>query len=173
MVQVRTTHGKYMSRILLTESIFTSRELLRAKLWLAFSICQNIRQEQGMRPCYPGTNHRVLTIILKGGHFSITPTIPFSTKQNYLPSSNVRTISAWDSMTGSCVSPPPREIGVKIRPGVSHWSVTNHRDTATVSHPTGVMWKFWFSSAEIGYLLTVFRLSIQVLQTKYVSVHVL
>ena len=25
----------------------------------------------------------------KGGHFSITPTIPFSTKQNYLPSSNV------------------------------------------------------------------------------------
>jgi GH15 family glucan-1,4-alpha-glucosidase len=25
----------------------------------------------------------------KGGHFSVTPTIPFSTKQNYLPSSNV------------------------------------------------------------------------------------
>ncbi|KAF8621286.1 hypothetical protein AX15_007886 [Amanita polypyramis BW_CC] len=25
----------------------------------------------------------------KGGHFSITPTIPYSTKQNYLPSSNV------------------------------------------------------------------------------------
>ncbi|KAE9407921.1 glycoside hydrolase family 15 protein [Gymnopus androsaceus JB14] len=25
----------------------------------------------------------------KGGHFSITPTVPFSTKQNYLPSSNV------------------------------------------------------------------------------------
>ncbi|KAF4584594.1 hypothetical protein EYR38_001823 [Pleurotus pulmonarius] len=25
----------------------------------------------------------------KGGHFSITPTIPFTTKQNYLPSSNV------------------------------------------------------------------------------------
>ncbi|KAF8802927.1 glycoside hydrolase family 15 protein [Phlegmacium glaucopus] len=25
----------------------------------------------------------------KGGHFSITPTIPFSTRQNYLPSSNV------------------------------------------------------------------------------------
>jgi hypothetical protein len=26
----------------------------------------------------------------KGGHFSITPTIPFSVKQNYLPASNVR-----------------------------------------------------------------------------------
>ncbi|KAF9078754.1 glycoside hydrolase family 15 protein, partial [Rhodocollybia butyracea] len=25
----------------------------------------------------------------KGGHFSITPTVPFSTKQNYLPSSNI------------------------------------------------------------------------------------
>lgn len=25
----------------------------------------------------------------KGGHFSITPTVPFGTKQNYLPSSNV------------------------------------------------------------------------------------
>jgi hypothetical protein len=25
----------------------------------------------------------------KGGHFSITPTIPFTVKQNYLPSSNV------------------------------------------------------------------------------------
>ena len=25
----------------------------------------------------------------KGGHFSITPTVPFTTKQNYLPSSNV------------------------------------------------------------------------------------
>ncbi|KAL0960423.1 hypothetical protein HGRIS_005466 [Hohenbuehelia grisea] len=25
----------------------------------------------------------------KGGHFSITPTISFTTKQNYLPSSNV------------------------------------------------------------------------------------
>ncbi|KAF8662097.1 hypothetical protein AX16_001207 [Volvariella volvacea WC 439] len=25
----------------------------------------------------------------KGGHFSVTPTVPFSTKQNYLPSSNV------------------------------------------------------------------------------------
>jgi len=26
----------------------------------------------------------------QGGHFSITPTVPFSVKQNYLPSSNVR-----------------------------------------------------------------------------------
>lgn len=26
---------------------------------------------------------------LQGGHFSITPTVPFTTKQNYLPSSNV------------------------------------------------------------------------------------
>jgi GH15 family glucan-1,4-alpha-glucosidase len=25
----------------------------------------------------------------KGGHFSITPAVPYSTKQNYLPSSNV------------------------------------------------------------------------------------
>lgn len=30
--------------------------------------------------------------LFQGGHFSITPTIPFSTKQAYLPSSNVR----WD-----------------------------------------------------------------------------
>jgi GH15 family glucan-1,4-alpha-glucosidase len=25
----------------------------------------------------------------KGGHFSVSPTVPFSTKQNYYPSSNV------------------------------------------------------------------------------------
>ena len=31
---------------------------------------------------------------LQGGHFSICPRIPFSTKQNYLPSSNVRTVSS-------------------------------------------------------------------------------
>lgn len=29
----------------------------------------------------------------KGGHFSITPTIPFTVKQNYLPSSNVCPLS--------------------------------------------------------------------------------
>lgn len=30
----------------------------------------------------------------QGGHFSICPRIPFSTKQNYLPSSNVCTITS-------------------------------------------------------------------------------
>lgn len=31
----------------------------------------------------------------QGGHFSITPTVPFSIKQNYLPNSNVS--SRYDS----------------------------------------------------------------------------
>lgn len=44
--------------------------------------------------CYPNFDSpSVFARILdkdKGGHFSITPTIEFNTKQSYLPSSNVR-----------------------------------------------------------------------------------
>ncbi|KIJ08003.1 glycoside hydrolase family 15 protein, partial [Paxillus involutus ATCC 200175] len=33
--------------------------------------------------------HKATSTTWSGGHFSITPTVPFTTKQNYLPSSNV------------------------------------------------------------------------------------
>ena len=39
-------------------------------------------------------SYRLLTVVVvQGGHFSISPKIAFTTKQNYLPSSNVSSLS--------------------------------------------------------------------------------
>ena len=40
----------------------------------------------------------------QGGHFSIHPRVAFSTKQNYLPNSNVRLSSAHTNLTDLCAS---------------------------------------------------------------------
>ncbi|KAH9948315.1 glycoside hydrolase family 15 protein [Amylocystis lapponica] len=45
----------------------------------------------------------------KGGHFSITPTVPFTTKQSYLPSSNVRVATVTDFL-------PRQPSSAKARP---------------------------------------------------------
>ncbi|KIJ59288.1 glycoside hydrolase family 15 protein [Hydnomerulius pinastri MD-312] len=53
----------------------------------------------------------------KGGHFSITPTVPFTTKQNYLPSSNVlQTKFLNDKGVVSITDFLPRQDGESTRP---------------------------------------------------------
>ena len=53
----------------------------------------------------------------KGGHFSITPLLPFTTKQNYLPSSNVGFILALLGSGGveECVITLQHTLDVPLR----------------------------------------------------------
>ena len=41
-------------------------------------------------PTLPRQHSQMPITSYQGGHFSITPTVPFTTKQSYLPNSNVR-----------------------------------------------------------------------------------
>ena len=52
----------------------------------------------------------------KGGHFSVTPTIPFSTKQNYLPSSNVSTFLLKVPAAAMVAFLFPKTTETKLRP---------------------------------------------------------
>ncbi|KAK7045779.1 hypothetical protein VNI00_007180 [Paramarasmius palmivorus] len=60
----------------------------------------------------------------KGGHFSITPTVPFSTKQNYLPSSNVLQTKFMNEMAAVSVTDflPRNPKGSTTKP-LLHWLI--------------------------------------------------
>ncbi|ESK89076.1 glycoside hydrolase family 15 protein [Moniliophthora roreri MCA 2997] len=62
----------------------------------------------------------------KGGHFCITPTVPFSTKQNYLPSSNVLQTKFMNEMAVVSVTDflprQPKGLGSATKP-LLHWLI--------------------------------------------------
>lgn len=63
-----------------------SRELLRATLRFSVYLRAYSGQGQGM---VSNNGAMCRSYVAQGGHFSISPTVTFSTKQNYLPNSNV------------------------------------------------------------------------------------
>ncbi|KAI9463813.1 glycoside hydrolase family 15 protein [Boletus coccyginus] len=60
----------------------------------------------------------------KGGHFSITPTVPFTTKQNYLPSSNVLQTKFLSDKGVVCVTDfLPREANGETKRPLLFWLI--------------------------------------------------
>lgn len=74
-----------------TSMLPPSRQLLRTALRLSIHLCAYSGQRQGMLVDIHTASH---SHCRQGGHFSISSTVAFSTKQNYLPNSNVSRLHA-------------------------------------------------------------------------------